>query len=131
MTGEVDVAHQILIERRRQIGEKGYDPIHDDHHKYGELLMGALSYMCSPGDQLWPWDPASFHQSSDPVRNLVKAGALVAAEGDRLMRRRLAGLPVVGGLIILGLDPNEMERNVEGLRRVNSEMKSLAQDSDS
>jgi hypothetical protein len=34
----------------------------------------------------WPWDASWWKPSNDPVRNLVKAGALIAAEIDRLQR---------------------------------------------
>jgi hypothetical protein len=32
----------------------------------------------------WPWDQKWWKPSDDPVKNLVKAGALIAAEIDRL-----------------------------------------------
>lgn len=32
----------------------------------------------------WPWAPEAWKPDPDPVRNLVKAGALIAAEIDRL-----------------------------------------------
>jgi hypothetical protein len=34
----------------------------------------------------WPWDQDWWKPSPDPIRNLVKAGALIAAEIDRLQR---------------------------------------------
>ncbi len=40
----------------------------------------------------WPWDQTWWKPSSNPIRNLVKAGALIAAEIDRLQR---AALPLV------------------------------------
>jgi hypothetical protein len=36
------------------------------------------------GPQGWPWVAEDWKPSTDPVRNLVKAGALIAAEIDRL-----------------------------------------------
>jgi hypothetical protein len=124
--GEVDTARQILTERRRQIGKKGYGPEHDDLHVSGELLMAALAYLSSPGELLWPWDKESFHQGTDPIRNIVVAGSFLAAEGDRLIRRRIAGLPVTSGLVILGDDPDQIVDSVDDLRRINVEMKALA-----
>jgi hypothetical protein len=32
----------------------------------------------------WPWNDDDWKPSPDPIRNLVKAGALIAAEIDRL-----------------------------------------------
>lgn len=36
----------------------------------------------------WPWHSSWWKPSDDPIRNLVKAGALIAAEIDRLQRQR-------------------------------------------
>jgi hypothetical protein len=36
----------------------------------------------------WPWSKKWWKPSSDPIRNLVKAGALIAAEIDRLQRAK-------------------------------------------
>lgn len=82
-------------ERVRQIEEEGWTPEHDAEHDAGELLSAAACYLflCifpphsvsgSP-PQMWP-DNWRWNPSDDPVRNLVKAGALIAAEIDRLKR---------------------------------------------
>lgn len=39
----------------------------------------------------WPWDVSWWKPSADPERNLVKAGALIAAEIDRLHRGHHGG----------------------------------------
>ena len=88
-------AELIAEERLRQTLVKGYTPKHDDQHTEGQLLEAAYCY----GDPLadigigtnaapynWPWDEESWKPSDDPVRNLTKAGALIAAEIDRLIR---------------------------------------------
>ena len=36
----------------------------------------------------WPWEDNAWKPSGDPVWNLVKAGALIAAEIDRLARAK-------------------------------------------
>lgn len=36
----------------------------------------------------WPWAPDSWKPSRDPVENYKKAGALLAAEIDRILRMR-------------------------------------------
>lgn len=43
----------------------------------------------APND--WPWDRSWWKPSPDPIRNLVKAGALIAAEIDRLQRGHNGG----------------------------------------
>lgn len=99
---------QIAAERARQITTKGWTPEHDDDHDDGTLAIAAKSYLfaatIAAGDDPvmkaaiidrrvpipgWPkgWD---FKPSDDPIRNLVKAGALIAAEIDRLERTKAA-----------------------------------------
>lgn len=114
----MDTAHQIVVERRRQLDAEGYTWGHDDQHRSGELLLAALAYMCYPGDDIWPWDADSYKPGPDPIRNLVKAGALISAEGDRLLRRREAGLPVVGGVIVVAPDVDEILATIDGLRQI-------------
>ena len=97
----------IAAERQRQIDVEGWTPEHDDEHQFGQLSEAAVCYSHyawhqlafpdSPrltsemftGDvgKLWPWHPSWWKPSSDPIRNLVKAGALIAAEIDRLQRK--------------------------------------------
>jgi hypothetical protein len=85
--GMVDV----LEERRRQIDEEGWTVEHDDQHSEGEIARAAASYALHdsgyPGHAAmqWPWD-AKWWKPTDRRRNLVKAGALIVAEIDRLDR---------------------------------------------
>lgn len=84
----------IVQERIRQLEEEGYDAKHDDEHKQGELAEAAACYagayqdarLSVPPDG-WPWGFEYWKPSPDNrVRELVKAGALIAAEIDRLNR---------------------------------------------
>lgn len=85
-------ADLIAAERRRQVTVEGWSEDHDDQHTGGELAFAAMAYM-DPDDETnvplwWPWDMADFKPSpGDRIRELVKAGALIAAEIDRLGRR--------------------------------------------
>lgn len=85
----------IAEERRRQIAEEGYDADHDHAHGSGELGRAAAAYAMVNawygGERkvhplaLWPWDHDSWKpgvRKEDLLRNLVKAGALVAAAID-------------------------------------------------
>lgn len=121
----MDTAHRILAERRRQISSEGYSAAHDDSHSGGEILLASLAYLCYPGDDIWPWTADSYKPSPDPIRNLVKAGALISAEGDRLLRRREVGLPVVGGVIVVGADPQEIENAIDGLVSIRTQLRNL------
>lgn len=81
----------IAAERQRQIGSEGFDPKHDDAHTIGELAMAAAAYVENAGDKadvpaLWPWAD-HWWKPTDRRGDLVKAGALIAAEIDRLDRR--------------------------------------------
>lgn len=84
----------IALERQRQVEREGYDAAHDDSHDGAELLQAAVWYLdngCEYDFGLrlppWPWEPSSWKPSDDRIRQLVKAGALIAAEIDRLQRR--------------------------------------------
>lgn len=87
-------ADLIAAERNRQIDEEGWTAEHDSIHKAGELAMAAISYVAVSylqtsqyADELWPFEPEWFtpdHHRTVP--NLVKAGALIAAEIDRLQQ---------------------------------------------
>lgn len=87
-------AIRIAMERQRQIDQEGWTPAHDDGHIHGELAAAAISYaMYADPDgagenavDFWPWERSWWKPSDDPIRNLEKAGALIAAEIDRLQR---------------------------------------------
>lgn len=87
-----DGAELIAAERVRQITEEGWTPEHDDEHTESELGIAASGYLYAglTGNKSrpigWPWHPSWWKPSDDPVRNLVKAGALIAAEIDRHQR---------------------------------------------
>lgn len=82
----------VLAERRRQI-EAGHTPEHDDrHHEAGELASAAMCYARSAAfgatgalPPFWPWSSQHW-KPSDPRRDLVKAGALILAEIERIDR---------------------------------------------
>lgn len=91
-------AELIAAERQRQIDVESYAPDRDDRYTHGELVNAAAAYMHARNATSarrglgmaelcgWPWSVRSFRIDDDPVRNLVKAGALIAAEIDRLQR---------------------------------------------
>ena len=85
-------------ERARQIEEEGWIAEHDDQHNHGELALAAMAYieadetdvdrserLHSPAFAFWPWN-SHWWKPKDRIRNLVRAGALIAAEIDRLNR---------------------------------------------
>lgn len=101
-------AELVAAERQRQMTAEGWTPDHDDEHASGELVQAAKAYahaaqMAASGDAGafdsipwmegvgWPWDIRWFKPSENPIGNLVKAGALIAAEIDRLQRRERPG----------------------------------------
>jgi hypothetical protein len=55
-----------------------------DTDDYGPIYVG--SYVGFDGSPSWPWDDRQLKLSDDPIRNLVKAGALIVAEIERLQR---------------------------------------------
>lgn len=100
----------IAAERRRQVAVEGWTPEHDDTHSLGEISRAAIAYATRGFYQVygsnrlvidsplgWPWDKKWFKPSADdPMRNLAKAGALIAAEIDRLKRAKAARSEQVG-----------------------------------
>lgn len=98
-----DAAREVLAERKRQISAEGWTPEHDDEHEWGELAGAAgyyalhvnargwvyperpEDYQCEPAPGSWPWD-AEWWKPSSPRRDLVKAGALILAEIERIDR---------------------------------------------
>lgn len=89
MTG----AELITEERQRQIQEKGFTAEHDMAHTSGDLARAAISYTAyALGDvhhssgvpHSWPWSMGDWRPEGSQLSNLVKAGAFLAAEIDRL-----------------------------------------------
>jgi hypothetical protein len=78
-------------ERGRQITSEGYEDAHDDAYIHGELVSAAICYLrpnnFEPGAPMaeWPLRASSWKPGSHK-RNLEKAGALIAAEWDRVDR---------------------------------------------
>jgi len=89
----------IAAERQRQVEVEGWTPEHDDEHANGEMLQAAIAYANEPKFGQFVTDfraflfPKSWHPSwwkpspENRVRELVKAGSLIAAEIDRLQRK--------------------------------------------
>ena len=86
-------AIDVLAERQRQQSAEGWTTEHDDDHSCGEMALAASSYAqyahrkpIAPAIPFnWPWEPEWFKQQG-PRRDLVKAGALILAEIERIDR---------------------------------------------
>lgn len=90
----------IAAERKRQIKEKGYSLEHDrKENPAGELALAAMCYACPPQEKksgplaffsgpgqpsMWPWKRWDWKPGTDRKTALAKAGAMIAAEIDRL-----------------------------------------------
>jgi len=104
-----DALNDIYHERKRQISKEGWSHSHDDQHGTGEMALAAATYayaatlasnevgfhksrltgvergVFSVIRHLWPWDAVWFKPGTKR-RMLVKAGALIVAEIERLDR---------------------------------------------
>lgn len=105
MTGHIEKGASTCIdliaaERQRQLDAEGWTPEHDDEHQGGELATAAACYLLPDVcDDWWPWAWNYWKPTpNDRMRELVKAGALIAAEIDRLRRRADAFQAEVGRL---------------------------------
>lgn len=96
INNEIKSIDLIKAERERQIQEEGYNWRHDDKEDCHQLSDAAIVYACPAPlrDQLmhfWPWDkkyfkPDTTYMIQGRIRDLIKAGALISAEIDRLLR---------------------------------------------
>jgi hypothetical protein len=86
---------RIAAERHRQIAKEGYGADHDAG-RHDELALAAATYAlprrflvpASADDDTpwpWPWAPRYYKPEADRIRELVKAGALIAAAIDAIM----------------------------------------------
>lgn len=90
-------AELIAAERARQIVDEGWSPEHDAEHDNEGLALAAACYATpyslrdphgrtGSTPHLWPWGRSDWKPTADRIRELTKAGALIAAEIDRLQR---------------------------------------------
>ena len=95
-TLDLSGAQLIMNERNRQISAEGYTLEHDDAHDNHALMHAAGAYLDATlfpkmfakfPPPCWPWEREDWKITDDPVRNLTKAGALIAAEIDRIKRK--------------------------------------------
>ena len=82
----------IAVERKRQIEVEGWDAANDDEHGAMVMALAGAVYVLNltnvPHDGLWPFDYEYWKPTpDDPIRQLVKAGALIAAEIDKMQRQ--------------------------------------------
>lgn len=93
----------VIAERQRQQSVEGLTPAHDDKHDNNEMAFAAscyafhsaaaswdfeddgMPYDIHPAPKNWPWD-SRWWKPTSPRRDLVKAGALIIAEIERIDR---------------------------------------------
>lgn len=94
-------AADVIAERLRQLTKEGWSPEHDDQHSDGQLAEAAACYALSGAGNLrstferwWPWSFAWWKPKGER-RDLVRAGALILAEIERLDRasKKASGEP--------------------------------------
>lgn len=84
----------IQNERERQIDFEGYTAEHDDQHKEDQLAIAAAHYATPDWcvTPRWPFRREDNKKGKhDRIRELAIAGALIAAEIDRLARTDQSG----------------------------------------
>jgi len=101
----------IAAERKRQIEEEGWTHAGDNDHDDNDLAKAGACYAAGQSfvhfamdddsfkhDSIeWPWGLEWYKPEGGRVRELTKAGALIAAEIDRLNRNKQAGTGAKGG----------------------------------
>lgn len=102
------IVFKIVAERQRQVVQLGFTEEHDDQWQDGQLADRALGYCYAasledatraandsagidpdywPGSRRFPWRGAD-GELQTKEQMLIKAGALIIAEIERLQRRR-------------------------------------------
>lgn len=85
----------VLVERERQIKNEGHTAEKDDSYTGSELVKAAGCYLIysdaypnkGQPPELWPWAKAAW-KPTNYRHDLVRAGALILAELDRIDRKR-------------------------------------------
>lgn len=82
---------RIAEERKRQIESEGWSKNHDSMYKNNEIVKAAVCYALPKSERapflirFWPWNNLWWKPTpKDRIRELEKAGALIAAEIDRI-----------------------------------------------
>lgn len=116
--------HDIAVERQRQVEEENWSVEHDDAHGDGSLALAAACYamfasvsdaareatnlpasMATTGKpvtgwaawlEIWPWE-RKWWRPKDRRRDLIRAGALIVAEIERLDRAKPHQAHSLGG----------------------------------
>jgi hypothetical protein len=91
---QTEGVRRIAAERERQIEDEGYTAEHDAREAVDDLARAGACYALPEAERQyfphhWPWNPEYWKPTpNDRIRELVKAGALVAAEIDSLLREQ-------------------------------------------
>lgn len=123
-----DTAH-LVVAYRREMALQGWDDAADEFVN-GELLRAALTFICEPGEQFWPFIGIASHRldEADEVGRMIIAAAMIAAEGDRIRRARLNGQPVKTMLELNGFAEEYLARCIAGLHKIKHEIGGIRDD---
>lgn len=133
----------ISEERERQKSVEGWTQEHDAEHCFGELANAAACYAitdfyktrdvvsveCEDGTVrqvpvMWPWNGIWWKpEPNDRIKELTKAGALIAAEIDRLLNEKNHSHKIdeVKEMLKEALDLTEYNENEPDLNNKNKE----------
>lgn len=90
-----NAVQSVISERKRQQSAEGWTPEHDDKYDESQLLWASSCYVLNtiqPFNRMpmdWPW-ASEWWKPTNPRRDLVKAGALILAEIERIDRQEAA-----------------------------------------
>ena len=103
MSGMLQLASGVDLirqERQRQIAEEGFDAVHDFNEHHMDDLARAGAFYALPAhdrcrtqiNKVWPfsWEWCK-PTPDDRLKELVKAGALITAEIDRILNKDVFG----------------------------------------
>ena len=90
-----NAVQSVIAERQRHQSAEGWTPEHDDQYSKSQLLWASSCYVLNaihPFNRIpfgWPWTP-EWWKPTNPRRDMVKAGALILAEIERIDRQEAA-----------------------------------------
>jgi hypothetical protein len=122
----------IQAERTEQlyVHNRSYET--DAQYTNNELVDAAMQYLGGDLISCWPWNEESYKPGASRIKELVKAGALIAAEIDRLLvidtqavaSIKSQDLPYLHSIVNLGQEPGMtfLPKEFEVVAEINNEL---------
>lgn len=122
----------IQAERTEQLYVHNHSYETDAQYTNNELVDAAMQYLGGDLISCWPWNQESYKPGASRIKELVKAGALIAAQIDRLLvidaqaveSIKSQDLPYLHSIVNVGQEPGIMfsPKEFEVVAELNNEL---------